>query len=112
MSEEQQMVLVYIVCKDLDEAKSIGRHLLEKHLAACVNMFPIESAYWWEGAIVEDREAVLIAKTVANRCDALERHVLALHSYSVPCILRLPVSGVEKGYLGWLVGALQVPPVA
>lgn len=107
MSDEQAMVLAYIVCRDIEEAKSIGRGLLEKRLAACINMFPIESAYWWEGQIVDDREAVLIAKTVERRFEALRAEVVARHSYSVPCVLKLPVAQVEDRYASWLRGEVR-----
>lgn len=107
MNEDGNMVLAYIVCKDSLEAMGIGRHLLQRHLVACVNIFPIQSAYWWEGEIVEDNEAVLIAKTVDGKFDAVKREVLDLHSYSVPCILKLPVMAVEETYLTWLRGEVK-----
>lgn len=102
------MILVYIVCKDRDEARKIGRQLLEKRLAACFNLFPIESMYWWEGKLTEDKEVVLLAKTVADNYSAVTKEVLALHSYEVPCIMSVKVDQVEPRYLEWLQGEVQI----
>jgi len=59
---------VYMTMSDLQEARKIGRALLEKRLVACVNMFNgMQSMYWWDGAIEEDQEVVLIAKTIREK---------------------------------------------
>lgn len=101
------MILVYIVCKDRDEARRIGRQLLEKRLAACYNMHSIESEYWWEGKLTEDNEVALLAKTVAGNYQAIVKEVLALHSYEVPCIMSINVDQVEPRYLAWLQGEIR-----
>ncbi|MGQ9674980.1 MAG: divalent-cation tolerance protein CutA [Chloroflexota bacterium] len=104
---DDSVVLAYIVCKDVAEAKAIGRHLLEQRLVACVNIFPIQSAHWWEGQIVEDEEAVLIAKTVNRNFETVQRAVLARHSYTVPCVIKLSVASAEDKYLAWLRGEVR-----
>ncbi|MCL5957782.1 MAG: divalent-cation tolerance protein CutA [Chloroflexi bacterium] len=101
------MILAYVVCANIDEAKKISRHLLEQRVAACTNMFPIQSAYWWEGKIVEDAEAVLIAKTIDANFEKVKQAVLQLHSYSVPAIFSIPVGHVEEKYSKWLCGEVQ-----
>ena len=58
------MTLIYITCKDEEEAVKISKHLLEKRLIACSNMHPIRSMYWWQGKIQDEKEFVIIAKTV------------------------------------------------
>ncbi len=60
------------------------------------------SLYWWEGAIEEGHEAVLIAKTTRDRLDALTAKVKALHEYSVPCVVALPVTGGNPAFLEWI----------
>jgi periplasmic divalent cation tolerance protein len=57
------MKLYYITLNTTEEARQIGRSLLEKQLAVCVNWFPITCAYRWQGEIQEDGEVVLIVKT-------------------------------------------------
>lgn len=98
------MVMVYIVCRDREEARRISRSLLDRRLAACTNMFPIESMYWWKGEIVEDAEYVLIAKTREDLFSALSEHVKGIHSYEVPAIICLPVGRADAPYLAWLEG--------
>jgi len=81
------MTIIYITCKDKKEARKISKELLEKRLIACSNMFPISSMYWWKGKIEESDEVVIIAK--GKDYDKVKKEVLKLHSYDVPCILKI-----------------------
>lgn len=93
----------YITASSKDEALNIGRALVEKKLAACVNVLDgMESLYWWEGKIATSREAVLIAKTDKKHVEPLIAMVKALHSYSVPCVLEIPIERGNSDYLKWL----------
>ena len=95
--------LVYMTAGSRDEAKKIGRALVEERLAACANVIDgMESVYWWQGKLTEDREAVLIAKTRAELVPALTQRVKELHSYTVPCVVALPLVGGSPAYLAWL----------
>ena len=95
--------IVYITAKDKEEARKIGRELVETRLAACVNIIDnMNSMYWWEGEIQDDNEAVLIAKTKESLVPELIKKVKSLHSYSCPCIVSLPILDGNKEYLDWL----------
>ena len=95
--------LIYMTASSRDEARKIGRALVEERLAACANVIDgMESIYWWQGKLTEDREAVLIAKTRAELLPALTERVKALHSYSTPCVVALPILAGNAGYLAWL----------
>ena len=84
---------------------ALGRALVDRHLATCVNVLDgMTSIYRWEGALHEDREAVLIAKTTEAKASSVVATVKELHSYSVPCVLVLPVVGGNADYLAWLSG--------
>lgn len=83
------MVLVYLTCKDKKEAEKISLHLLKKRLIACANIFPIRSLYWWEGKIAKGMESAVIAKTVSKKFKKIIKEVRKIHSYEVPCILRI-----------------------
>ena len=96
------MIFVYIVCKNKKEAKEIGLALIKKRLAACCNIFPIESIYRWQKKIVEDSEVVLVVKTLNKNFKEIEKEVKKLHSYTVPCILEIPISQASKDFLNWL----------
>ncbi|MBW2369242.1 MAG: divalent-cation tolerance protein CutA [Deltaproteobacteria bacterium] len=94
---------VYMTMSDLQEARKIGRALLEKRLVACVNMFNgMQSMYWWDGAIEEDQEVVLIAKTIREKIPELKRTVTSLHSYDCPCIVALPVTEGNQPFFDWI----------
>ena len=96
------MIFVYIVCKDKNEAKRIGLELVEKKLAGCCNIFPIEAIYRWKGRIVQSKETVLIAKSLNKNFGIIKKEVEKLHSYTTPCILEIPIKNVNSKYLDWL----------
>ena len=73
-----------------------------QHLAACVNIIPVESVYRWEGKLCEDREHLLIIKTVTSNADSVMHEIRNLHSYELPEMIVLPVSGGYLPYLQWL----------
>ena len=94
---------VYITCKDLDQARTIGRSLVEERLAACANCLPlIHSIYHWQDEVCEDEEALLILKTQKKHCDALIERASTLHSYDCPCIVCLPIEKGHADFLQWI----------
>jgi periplasmic divalent cation tolerance protein len=98
-----QPLLVYITARDKKQAKGIGRTLVKERLAACANIFDgVNSLYFWEGRLCDDREAVLIVKTRDTLLNRLVKRVKTLHSYSVPCIVALPITGGNKDFLSWV----------
>ncbi|MDI3281195.1 MAG: divalent-cation tolerance protein CutA [Bacillota bacterium] len=99
----EEVYLVYITAANAEEASTLGRALVEKRLAACVNVIPaLRSFYWWEGKLVEDEEALLLAKTFSSRLPQLMEAVRSLHSYSVPAISALPVAHLNPAYRQWM----------
>jgi periplasmic divalent cation tolerance protein len=103
------ITLFYVPCPSEEEALRIARHLLDARLVACANIAPIRSLYWWEGAIAEEGEFVLVAKTLPPHADAVEAAVRQLHPYTVPCILRLTAEANED-YAAWMEAQIT-PPV-
>jgi len=95
------MIFIYTTCKDKKEARKIGEILVEEKLAACINYFPIESIYHWQGKIVKDKEFVLLVKTLKNNFQKAEKRVKQLHSYEIPCIVALPIVRSSKNYYNW-----------
>jgi len=88
---------------DEAEAEKIGRVLVETRLAACVNLIPgMRSLYWWKDTIESGSEVVLIAKTRRSLLDDLTAKVRQLHSYEVPCVVALPITGGNPDFLAWL----------
>ena len=76
---------------------------MEERLAACVNVIPgMVSVYRWEGELAEAEEAVLIAKTRTDKFDALAKRVEEMHSYDIPCAIRLDISSGLPPFLQWI----------
>ena len=100
----ERAVFVYTTWPSAVEAEQAGRALVEQRLAACVNILPnMVSVYRWEGKVERGEEAVMIIKTRASLAEAVEKAVKAMHSYTTPAILVLPLESVESNYLGWLL---------
>lgn len=96
-------LFVYMTAADADEAQALGKMLVSKRLAACVNILgPIRSMYWWDGAVQDDAEVAFIAKTWDDRLDALTHAVREAHSYDEPCVIALPAKGGSGSFLGWI----------
>ncbi|KAF1075166.1 divalent-cation tolerance protein CutA [Halodesulfovibrio sp. MK-HDV] len=95
--------IVYMTASTPEEARSIGKELVSQNLAACTNIFPnVESIYKWEGEVQSAHEVVLIAKTSEDKVTALTQAVRKLHSYDVPCIVSLPITGGNPEFLSWI----------
>jgi periplasmic divalent cation tolerance protein len=102
---------VYITTGDAAEARKIGRILVEERLAACANVQErVTSIFRWEGAVREDEEAVLVAKSVKDRLPALIGRVKALHSYECPCIVAWPLTEGNPEFLDWLAAESAEQP--
>jgi periplasmic divalent cation tolerance protein len=100
----ERAVFVYTTWPTAVEAEAAGRTLVERRLAACVNILPgMTSIYRWQGALERGEEAVMIIKTRASLADEVSQAVKGLHSYETPAILVMPLDSVEKSYLGWLL---------
>ncbi len=94
---------VYLTFPDAATAERIAEVLVERRLAACVNVFaPVTSVYRWEGRVVREGEVVAWAKTTPDRLGALVADVEALHPYEVPCVVAYPAVGGAAAYLDWV----------
>ena len=99
----ERAVLVYTTFPSLVEAETAGRQILERRLAACVNILPgMVSHYWWQGAIERAEEAVMIVKTRAALAEPVREAVRAVHPYETPAIMIVPVEGGDPDYLAWI----------
>ncbi len=94
-------VLIYITNPSKDEATRIAEHLLNMRLIACANIFKINSLYWWQDEIVNEDEYVLIGKTTKENYEGVKEEVRKIHSYSVTCVIKIPVSSNES-YFNWV----------
>lgn len=90
-----------------EEAEKIANECLEKKLAACAQMFEINSQYWWNGKIEHSKEYRIEFKTTKNKSRELKKFIKSIHSYQTPEILNIPVVGGDKNYLKWLKNSLK-----
>jgi periplasmic divalent cation tolerance protein len=91
-----------------DEARKIARHLVEHHLAACVNIVPhIESIYRWQGKVESSTEWLLLIKTNADKFSAVRDAIRRLHSYDLPECIVVSIEDGSAKYLAWLADSLR-----
>jgi periplasmic divalent cation tolerance protein len=95
-------ITISCACAGREEARIIATALVDRRLAACVQLSAIESLYRWEGETRRDDEVLLVAKTLVRRFDAVAACIRALHSYQLPEIVAQPISAADPGYLAWI----------
>ncbi len=99
--------IVYITAGDIEEARNIGKKLVEERLAACANIFPITSVYRWKENIEEANEFGIIVKTKTDKVNAIEERIKEIHSYEVPCVISLKMDEGSAGYLKWIAESVE-----
>ena len=103
MTDPADAVIFLVTAASAIEGERIATALVEERLAACVNVLPgVISTFRWEGAVQREPEVLLIGKTRAERMPAVIARVQALHSYSVPEVLAVPILAGAGPYLAWL----------
>lgn len=95
-------ITISCACAGRDEARVIADALVNRRLAACVQLSAVESVYRWAGAVRHDDEVLLTAKTLARRFDAVAACIRELHSYQMPEIIAQPIVAAPSDYIAWL----------
>ena len=97
-------IVVLVTCGSPAEARKIARVLVERRLAACVNVIrtPVQSVYRWKGKVEFAKEVLLVIKSSRARFRSIEAEVKRLHGYDVPEIIALPVALGSHEYLEWI----------
>ncbi|MCC7174399.1 MAG: divalent-cation tolerance protein CutA [Bryobacterales bacterium] len=96
-------IVVLSTCPNREEAERIARRLIERRLAACVNLLDgVKSVYRWRGAVEEAAEVLLVIKSRRALFDSIRAEIERLHSYDVPEVLALPAVDGSPAYLEWL----------
>ncbi|HKD82940.1 MAG TPA: divalent-cation tolerance protein CutA [Candidatus Angelobacter sp.] len=97
------MCLVLTTAGSADEAKKIAHALVERRLAACVNIVPrVESVYRWKGQVESAEEWLLLIKTRSSAFERVRDAITELHSYELPECVMLELAEGDKAYLDWL----------
>jgi periplasmic divalent cation tolerance protein len=101
--EEFSNIVLFITTANAEEARRIADVLLNERKAACVNIVPgVSSFFWWQGKVDSAQENLLIVKTKASALNQIVSLVKEHHSYDVPEIIALPIIGGNRDYLEWL----------
>ena len=107
-SESNDQIVVLMTASNGDEATLIADTLVERKLAACVQILPpMTSIYIWKGEVQRESEILLLAKSTRVKFDELERAVREIHSYETPEIIALPIVAGSQSYLRWLSDCLE-----
>ena len=104
----ERAVLVYTTYPTLVEAERAGRSIVERRLAACVNILPgMVSHYWWQGSLERGEEVVMMIKTRASLAGRVSAAVKEMHSYTTPAVLVLPIENIDPVYFDWLMAETE-----
>jgi periplasmic divalent cation tolerance protein len=104
------ILLVFCTCPDRRTALDLTTHLVEKRLAACVNISaPITSVYRWQGKVERSEEYLLSIKTSAARYTELEQEIRKRHPYELPEIIAVPIEQGLTDYLKWVEQCTNAP---
>lgn len=94
-------IIIYVTYPNMGEANNAILYLLKKKLIACANSFPIKAASCWTGKIAECDEIVSILKTKKENWEKVKSEIKKIHSYKVPCIMKIDVQANEE-YENWV----------
>lgn len=100
-------IIVYVTVPDISEGQKIAKVLIDRHLAACVNMYPIQSVFTWEGETSHESEVVMFVKTTEDKFGEISDTVRSLHSYDLPAIVYWEIKG-EENYINWIRTSVNV----
>ncbi len=96
--------IVFSTIDSEENARKMARHLVEEHLAACVNIVSnVSSVYKWEDVLEEEKECLLIIKTSENRLEELITRIVESHPYEVPDVVAFPIEKGYSSYLEWVI---------
>lgn len=100
--------MLYLTASSKEEGEKLGEALVEKRLAACVNILEkMSSIYRWEGKVERADEVVVLVKTTAAKVPAVMALTKAMHSYDCPCVLEISIDGGNPDYLNWITESVS-----
>ena len=102
MSAPSDYGMLLTTTPNREEAAKIAKLLIDEKLAACVQLLPIESFYFWEGKTQNEAEMLLLVKTRSALFETAIARIKSVHSYSVPEIVAMPFTAGFSGYLDWI----------
>jgi periplasmic divalent cation tolerance protein len=95
-------IVIYVTHPSKPEAVQLSAKLLNEHLVACVNYFPIESTYWWDGRLTSSTEILTFYKTTLDKWEMVRDFIEKNHKYEVPCIIKFATVEANQSYERWI----------
>ncbi len=102
------VLIVFTTVSGADGAAELAGKIVAENLAACVQVMPIASHYFWDGEVRSEPEQLLLIKTFSEKYDDLERFIEENHPYEVPEIIAVDAERVSDGYLKWMSDYLRL----
>jgi periplasmic divalent cation tolerance protein len=112
-ADVREFCIVLCTVPDRDAGLEVARTLVDRRLAACVNLIPgLTSVYRWEGSVHEDPELLLVLKTRAALFGEVAAAIAEVHPYDTPEVIALPVGAGSSAYLDWVLRSTEpeAPP--
>lgn len=100
---EENIILIICTFPDKESALKVSKFLIENKLAACINIFPCESFFYWENKLNEEKEYIAFIKTREKLFERVKNEIEKLHPYSIPEIISLKILNVNEKYFEWVL---------
>lgn len=108
LAGSREPVAASVSVPDEEVASYLAHELVDRRLAACVQVVgPIRSVYRWDGAVEDERELLLIVKTTRDRIEEIEALLRTDHPYEVPELVAVPIVAGGRDYLEWLAASVE-----
>ncbi len=109
-TEEDACLVILITAPTREKAETLGEGLVEKGLAACVNVIPsVTSIYTWEGELCREQESLMLVKSTSSLFSRVTEYVRQNHEYEVPEVIALPIVNGLKEYIDWVRESCSKP---
>lgn len=100
---EEEIILIICTFPDKENSLKISKFLIENKLAACINIFPCESIFFWENKINEEKEYMTFIKTRKSLFESVKNEIEKMHPYSTPEIISFKIENINKKYFKWVL---------
>lgn len=105
---DNEYTVIFCTCPDVKTAEDISENILQKKVAACVNIINgLTSKYWWQGKIVRDSESLMIIKSKTSHFNRIKELIESSHPYEVPEIIRIAIKDGNEPYLKWIDSSVK-----
>ena len=96
------MVFIYTTCEKTEEAEKLAKLIIEKKMGACVDFWPVNSCYKWEGATSIHSEIMILITTLESKLEDVNELISQNHTYAVPLIAGVDVRRINRAYKEWM----------